>query len=68
MTNLHSLKRHANILHLYEVFETDTQLFVIMQLLSGKSMRDFFKKSYNLTSKQKAMIVRGLLSAVQYMH
>ena len=43
-----SAMRHRNIIRLLEVFETEHQLFVVMEYANGGDLLNFMKQNKNL--------------------
>eukprot|EP01006_Ploeotia_vitrea_P027754 TRINITY_DN60526_c0_g2_i1.p1 TRINITY_DN60526_c0_g2~~TRINITY_DN60526_c0_g2_i1.p1 ORF type:complete len:390 (+),score=48.02 TRINITY_DN60526_c0_g2_i1:47-1216(+) len=59
---------HANILTLYEVVETKTQLCLILELVSGGDLYDYIVSHKSLTESDAAKITKCILQAVEYLH
>ena len=51
---IHFLKivRHPNVIQLYEIIETNKQLFLIMEYASGGELFDFIVKKKRLPDKE----------------
>eukprot|EP00906_Rhabdomonas_costata_P000045 RCo000058 len=60
--------RHPNILKLYEVVETKTQMCLVMEYVSGGDLYDYIVKRRTLTEAQAAKITKCILQAVEYLH
>lgn len=57
---------HPNLLKLYEVYETEEMIYLVMELLEGPA---FYKKIISLKSEEIiSQIFCKLLQAVNYMH
>ena len=66
------LKRlnHPNILKLYEVIDTPRQLYLITELISGKSLHNYVKTKMNrkLQEDEALRIFGQILSGIEYCH
>src|SRR4051812_39030203 len=61
---------HDNVIKLYEVHETEKSLYLVMELVQGKSLQDIivkesFRKDYS--SKQIMEMIRSIVDALAYM-
>jgi len=70
MTEVEVLKKldHPNILKLFEVFDTKSTLFMVLELVNGGDLYDSLKKAGRLTEKVAKPIFAQLLAAIHYMH
>jgi len=61
---------HPNILRLEEVYESETQIFLIQELCSGGDLFDRLEEQpdYHYSEVQCAKLVKQMLSAVRYLH
>jgi serine/threonine protein kinase len=61
---------HPNIAKLYDVIETDTQVVLVMEYISGGSTHGFLKSKPNrrLDENSARKIFSQLISALQYLH
>jgi serine/threonine protein kinase len=61
---------HPNICKLYDVLETSSQLFIIMEFVGGGSLHSYLKSHDNrkLPEKEAKRIFRQMLSALKYWH
>ena len=61
---------HPNIWSLYDVLETNTQLFIIMEYVGGGSLHSYLKSHPNrrLPENEARRIFRQMLSALKYCH
>lgn len=59
---------HPNICTLYDVLETSTQLFIIMEYVGGGSLHGYLKAHSNrrLNENEARRIFRQILSALKY--
>ena len=59
--------RHNNIIYLHECVETDTQVFMVLDLMET-DLFEYIKKAKKLTERDAAHVMRGLMRAVAYLH
>eukprot|EP00826_Nyctotherus_ovalis_P023616 TRINITY_DN1815_c0_g2_i19.p2 TRINITY_DN1815_c0_g2~~TRINITY_DN1815_c0_g2_i19.p2 ORF type:complete len:171 (-),score=38.47 TRINITY_DN1815_c0_g2_i19:17-529(-) len=61
---------HPHIVQLYEVIETSRQIYLVTELVHGKSLRDYVRSKANkrLTDKEGMRIFKQVLSGVEYCH
>ena len=63
---------HPNIIKLYEVYETDSKIYLIMELCTGGELFDRIientEKGIQFTEKQAANLFRQMMSAINYCH
>jgi len=60
--------KHANIVGLQEVFENKTQVFLVMELVTGGELFDRIVEKGSYSEKDAADLIKQVLSAVAYMH
>ena len=60
--------RHKNIVKLYEVFESDNHLYLVLELLKGRSLNHVLSKRRDFPEKMVSKFCKKLLSAILYMH
>ena len=62
--------RHENIMRLYEVIDTRTQVHLVMELCAGKNLYHHIKRRplQRLPEPEAAWIFFQIISAVSYMH
>lgn len=60
--------RHPNIVTLYEIFQTNTKVYLIMELASGGDLFDRIYQKGRFSEKNGKSVIRMLLSAVAYIH
>ena len=58
---------HPNIVHLRRVHDTDQALYIVMDLVSGGTLTSLLARR-KLTDHEAAMILKGILRAVAYLH
>ena len=63
---------HPNIIKLYEVYETDTYVYIVMELCTGGELFDRIientENGKQFSEKQAAEIYRQMMSAINYCH
>ena len=63
---------HPNIIKLYEVYETDSKIYLIMELCTGGELFDRIventENGIQFTEKQAANLFRQMMSAINYCH
>lgn len=59
---------HDNICQLYQVIETDTHFFLVMEYCSGGELFDHIVEKNRLTESESRIFFRQIVSAVAYLH
>lgn len=59
---------HENICKLFEVIETDTHMFLVMEYCSGGELFDHIVEKNRLTETESRVFFRQIVSAVAYLH
>lgn len=61
---------HPNIIKLYDVFETSTELYIVMELCQGGELFDRIKSQENgaYSEKDASSILRQILEGLKYLH
>ncbi|CAL8101139.1 unnamed protein product [Calicophoron daubneyi] len=62
------LFRHPHIIKLYQVISTPTDIFMIMEYVSGGELFDFIVKSGKLSEKEARKFFQQIISGVAYCH
>jgi len=60
--------RHPSIIALIDIYETDANLYLVMELVTGGELFDKIVEKGQYTERDAATIVMKILSAVQYLH
>lgn len=60
--------KHPHIVRLREVYETDEDISMVMDLMAGGELWDHVVKKSRLTEEEAAPILREILTAVAYLH
>lgn len=64
---LHALN-HPNVIKLYEVFEDEKHIHLVMEYVESGNLTQFFANNQNLSEQEIIKIVRQTLSAINYLH
>jgi Ca2+-binding EF-hand superfamily protein len=63
------LCRHPNVVKLIDHFENSEYIFIVMELLKGGNLGEYFNKNkFQITEKRAAKIMYQLASGVKYLH
>jgi len=65
---LHSKCDHPNIARLYDVYETPTRVYMVMERVPGGDLFDAIAESVKFDEPQTALIVKSLAEALVYLH
>ncbi|KAL4469354.1 hypothetical protein ABPG72_005990 [Tetrahymena utriculariae] len=67
---IHILKilRHPNIIQLYEIIETQKQLYLIMEYAQGGELFDYIVKNQKINERESCKYIQQILSGVEYLH
>jgi len=66
--NIMQKLHHKNIIQLIEIFETQTELFLILELVSGGELFDQIVERGNYSESDAANLIRQVLEGIDYMH
>ena len=64
---LHALN-HPNVAKLYEVFEDEKHVHLVMEYVDSGNLTQFFANNQNLNEQEIVKIIRQTLSAINYLH
>jgi len=59
---------HPNIISMIETFDTDTKLYVVMDLATGGELFDRIVAKGSYTEKDASKLVKKMLEAIAYLH
>lgn len=59
---------HPLIVHLYDCFEDQDNIYLVMELIEGESLLDHVNRSGGLTEDRARVLFHQLISAIDYMH
>eukprot|EP01012_Entosiphon_sulcatum_P031269 TRINITY_DN3919_c0_g1_i1.p1 TRINITY_DN3919_c0_g1~~TRINITY_DN3919_c0_g1_i1.p1 ORF type:complete len:542 (+),score=119.47 TRINITY_DN3919_c0_g1_i1:71-1696(+) len=62
------LLRHPHIIRLYEVIETPTDIYMVMEYVSGGELFEYIVKSGRLTEAATRRFFQQIICAVEYIH
>ena len=60
--------RHPNVIQLYEIIETEKELYMIMEYCNGGELFDYIVKHTRLSEKQACKFYLELISGIEYIH
>ena len=66
--NLLKSTDHANILKIFDLYEDKRNYYIITEYCSGGELYDRIKKLHTFTEKQAALLMKQILSSVNYLH
>lgn len=59
---------HPNIVQIYDFFEYDKDVFIVMELVDGRDLRDYLQEHGRLSIDEAIRITLGVLSALEFAH
>ncbi len=59
---------HPNVVQLYEIIETDKDLFLVMEFAAGGELFDLIVQNQKLKEEVACKYFQELISAVHYIH
>jgi len=59
---------HPNVVRLFDSFEDDRSIYLVMELCEGGELFDRIVEAGRLTERQAAVLLRQMLRAVHYLH
>lgn len=59
---------HPNVVQLYEIIETDKDLYLIMEFASGGELFDIIVTNQKLKEEQACKYFQELVAAIDYIH
>lgn len=61
--------QHPNIVQMRDVFENAEYIFIVLELLTGGDLYDYFKKrNFNVSEERSRDIFRQIANSIYYMH
>ena len=60
--------RHKNIIQLYEIMETQTTLYIVMEYCEGKELFDYIIKRKHLNEREACRFFQQIINGVEYLH
>lgn len=60
--------RHANIVHLYNVIQTESSIYLIMEYVKGKELFDYIIENKRLSELEACKFYQQIISGVEYLH
>lgn len=59
---------HPHIVKIYEYFEDESHIFIVMEFLDGGELFDKIKEKEFFSENQSRRLMESLLKAVNYLH
>lgn len=59
---------HPNIIDIYDTFESDTFMFIVMELCPNGELFDYLTKVVRLSEKKTRAIMKNIIEAVSWLH
>ena len=59
---------HKNIIQLYEIIETKSNLYIVMEYCEGKELFDYIVKHKRLTEREACRYFQQIINGVEYLH
>ena len=59
---------HPNAVKLYEIFDEESHLFLVLELLSGGELLDRIVDKENYSEKEASDAIRPIVDAIRYCH
>ena len=59
---------HPNIIELYEVIDTNSAIFMIMEYAAGGELFDYIVSKSRLTEKEAAQFYYQLVVGIEFLH
>lgn len=66
--NIMQKLRHKSIIQLMDIFETSTELFLVLELVSGGELFDQIVERGSYSEKDASDLIRQVLEGIDYMH
>ncbi len=60
--------KHPNVVKVYDQFLLDGNLYIVMELIDGKSLEDYVKEHGPIPWSDAAVMMCNLLDTIQYVH
>jgi len=59
---------HPNIIKLKDIFETDTMLYIVTEVVTGGELFDRIVSKGSYSERDAAMLIKKLVAALEYLH
>ena len=59
---------HPNITKILELFETEDNIFIIMEYINGGNLFSFIKKTRKLSEKTAKFLFKQIIEGIKYIH
>ncbi|MEO1580168.1 MAG: serine/threonine-protein kinase, partial [Pseudomonadota bacterium] len=70
VTEAHSLAnvKHANIVHVHQIFEENGTAYLAMDFVNGPDLLDLLESDHRMPPKEVERLTRQILDAIRYLH
>ncbi len=59
---------HPHIIKIFEYFETDKFIYIVMELLKGGELFDKIREEHHFSEQKASIIMKEILQGVRYLH
>ena len=59
---------HPNVMRLYEVFDADTSIKIVLELVEGGQLLNVIKKNPNMNWQEIGFIIKQILLGLEALH
>ena len=59
---------HPNIVHLYNVIQSDDKIYLIMEYVKGKELFDYIVMKKKLSENESCLFYQQIISGIEYLH
>jgi len=66
--NVMKAVNHPNIVRTYDIFDTRTRLYIVLEYMPGGTLADLLKHTGRFTEAQARPVLRDILRGVAYLH
>lgn len=66
--NIMYMCNHANIIRLYEDYETADEIYLVMELIKGGDLFDYISRHRRFDERVSALMIKDVAEALLYLH
>ena len=66
--HIHATLNHPHIVKLYDAFESESRVFLVMEKVEGQTLHDYMRNKPSFTEVETAVLLKQLVQAVAYLH